>query len=174
MGTSVKACLVADHCFHSSHIHLTYRRLLQELLISLSAPHTSTVSATWQPGMILHTCSSCMVCFLSPQLFRGLISNHFPSLHPCLCGPHGVPPNHQAHSQIRIVVLAIPSDKSLLPKHLGAFLPDCYEILLRSWLLNRPSLTTPYSSTFPCTDCHPLAYFIFFYSTGHIIYFTAI
>ena len=31
MGTSVKACLVADHYFHGSHIHLTHHHLLQDL-----------------------------------------------------------------------------------------------------------------------------------------------
>ena len=61
---------------------------------------------------------------LRAQLFCGLISNPLPSLHSRHCGPHGVPLTPQAHSFIRIMVLAIPSDKRLLPKHLCAFLPD--------------------------------------------------
>ena len=178
MGTSVKACLVADHCFHGSHIHLTYHRLLQELPNLHFCPLTplqslcNMAARNDPPYMQLCTWSTFL---LSPQLFHCIISNHFPSLHSCLCGPHGVPLTHQAHSHIRIVVLAIPSNKRLLSKHLCAFLPDfLLEVFAQRLLLIEPSLTTTSSSLSHAQTAIPRAYFIFFHSIGHIIYFTVI
>lgn len=112
---------------------------------------------------------------LRAQLFCGLISNHFPSLHSRHCGPHGVPLTPQAHSFIRIMVLAIPCDKRLLPKHLCAFLPDfLLGVFAQRLLLIEPSLTTTSSSLSHAQTPIPLAYFIFLHSIGHIIYFTVI
>ena len=117
-----------------------------------------------------------MVCF--PTITTVVSWSHLQplALTPLLSlWPHGVPLTHQAHFRIRIVVLAVPSDKRLLSKHLCAFLPDfLLEAFAQRLLLIEPSLTTTSSSLSHAQTAIPLAYFIFFHSIGHIIYFTVI